>query len=125
VNAKALAQARAARASELLKVEHTKVLRFAPPAEDSFLTVAGRFLAYQKARLTPKAYEREVGIVENHLKPFFSGQLASIRRVDVRRYVTERGGKASAYSVQKELNVLKHLFRLAVEWELALPLQRG
>jgi integrase len=38
--------------------------------------------------------------------------------VDVQRYVTERGGKASAYSVQKELNVLKHLFRLAVEWEV-------
>src|SRR5207244_3526709 len=26
--------------------------------------------------------------------------------------------KASPYSIQKEVNVIKHLFRLAVEWEI-------
>jgi integrase len=38
--------------------------------------------------------------------------------VDIQRYVTERSGAASAYSVQKELTVLKHLFSLAIEWEI-------
>jgi hypothetical protein len=42
----------------------------------------------------------------------------SIRRVDVQRYITKRAGDVSAHSVQKELNVLKHLLRLAVEWEV-------
>lgn len=38
------------------------------------------------------------------------------------RYVTVRSSKVSAHSVQKELNVLKHLLRLAVEWEI-IPFQ--
>jgi integrase len=117
-NAKTLAQARTARAAELLRVEQAKVLGFTPPVEDSFAAVADRFLTYQQARLTEKAFQRERGIAEDHLKPFFKVQLAAIRPVDVQRYVTERTAKASAHSVQKELNVLKHLLRLAVEWEL-------
>jgi integrase len=80
--------------------------------------LARRVLVHQKARLTAKAYERESGIVDKHLTRFFAGPLASIRRVDIQRYVTKRAGDVSAHSVQKELNVLKHLLRLAVEWEI-------
>ena len=49
---------------------------------------------------------------------FFIGKLSAIRRVDIQRYITKRSGEVSAHSVQKELNVLKHLLRLAVEWEI-------
>lgn len=42
-------------------------LGFAPPGEETFAAVAKRFLAYQKARLTPRAYDRERSIVELHL----------------------------------------------------------
>ncbi len=86
--------------------------------EETFSEVANRFDSHQKARLTDRAYEREHSIIEKHLKPFFAGKLAAIRRVDVQRYVTARTLKVSAHSVQKELNVLKHLLRLAVEWEI-------
>src|SRR3974390_1072235 len=44
---------------------------------DSFGDVAGRFLAYQKPRLTPKAYQREEGITA-HLKAFFTGRLTDV-----------------------------------------------
>jgi integrase len=118
LNVKTLQQARTARAAQLVRVEQARTLGFAPPGEDTFPDVAKRFLAHQKARLTAKAYERERGIVSEHLCGFFTGPLASIRRVDVQRYVTSRAGKVSAHSVQKELNVLKHLLRLAVEWEV-------
>src|SRR6185437_320961 len=59
-------------------------------------------------------------ILDKHLKPFFgeNTKLAGIRRADVQRYVTERSGEVSAASVTKELNVVKHLMSLAVEWEL-------
>ena len=117
-NAKTLQQARSARASELVKVEQARVIGFTPPGEDSFAEVAKRFLSHQKARLTPKAYERESGIVNEHLSKFFTGPLASIRRLDIQRYVTKRAGEVSAHSLQKELNILKHLLRLAVEWEV-------
>lgn len=117
-NARTLQQARAARAAELVRVEQQKAIGFAPPGPDTFPDVAPRFLAHQKSRLTIKAYERESGIVNDHLIPAFSGAIASIRRVDVQRYVTKRASEASAHSVQKELNVLKHLLRLAIEWEI-------
>jgi integrase len=93
-------------------------LGFAPPGDETFTAVAKRFLAYQKARLTPKAYDRERSIIELHIQPFFPCRLSSVRRVDIQRYVTLRSAKVSAHTVQKELNILKHLLRLAVEWEI-------
>jgi integrase len=85
---------------------------------DSFANVAGRFLAYQKPRLTLKAYRREEGIAA-HLKAFFTGRLADVTSSQVSDYVTARLGKVSKSSVRKELNTLKHLCRLACgEWKL-------
>ena len=120
-DAEDLAQAKTVRAAELVRVEKAKVLGFTPPGEDLFAKVGERFLAHQKARLSPQSYERERGILEGHLNPFFSGRIASIRRVDVQRFITQRSGKLSPHSVQKELNVLKHFLRLAVDWEI-IPL---
>ena len=117
-NARTVYDARLARSAELQKVERAKVLGFSPPGEESFGEVAKRFLTYQKARLTDKAYERESGIVDKHLKKFFAGPISSIRRVDIQRYVTKRATEVGPHSVQKELNALKHLFRLAVEWDI-------
>lgn len=117
-NTKSIEQARAARAAELRRVEQAKVLGFTPPGAETFEQVSARFLAHQKARLTAKAYERERGIVNSGLGKFFRGPVVSIRRVDVQRYVTKRAGEVSAHSVQKELNVLKHLLRVAVESKL-------
>ena len=118
LNVSTLQQARKARAAELVRVEQSRVLGFTAPGKDAFSDIAKRFLSYQKVRLTPKAYERESGIVNEHLNKFFIGPIASIRRVDVQRYVTKRSGEVSAHSVQKEVNVCKHLLRLAVEWEI-------
>ena len=36
----------------------------------------------------------------------------------VQRYVTKRSGDVSAHTVQKELNTLKHLLGLAVDWDI-------
>src|SRR5436853_236921 len=117
-DAQTQAQAKSIRAAELIKVEQSKVLGFSPPGEDAFQELTVRFLLHQKARLSAKAYEREQGIVEKHLRPFFAVKVAAIRRVDVQRYITKRSGEVSTYTVQKELNVLKHLLSLAVEWEI-------
>ncbi|GAC1435631.1 MAG: hypothetical protein NVS1B11_24350 [Terriglobales bacterium] len=38
--------------------------------------------------------------------------------MDVQRYITKRSPEVSAHSVQKGRNILKHLLRLAVEWEI-------
>jgi integrase len=117
--ANTLQQARTLLNAEKARVEKTVTLGYAPPSAESFEAVSKRFLKHQEARLTPRAYTRESGIMETHLKPFFlARKLADIRRVDVQRFITHRSGKVSAASVVKELNVLKHMLGLAVEWEL-------
>jgi integrase len=117
-DAQNITQAKQIRSAELLRVEQAKLLGHAPPGKETFAEVAKRFLKHQKVRLTPKAYARESGIINGHLVPFFNCPLAGIRRQDVVQYVTQRSGETSAHSVLKELNSLKHLLRLAVEWEI-------
>jgi integrase len=117
-DAQNITQAKQIRSAELLRVEQARILGHAPPGDETFKEVAERYLKYQKARLTAKTYEREEGIVRNHLAPFANLKLSAIRKVDIQRYVTERAAKTSAYSVGRELAVIKHLFGLAVEWEI-------
>jgi integrase len=119
VEAHTLQQARKLLSAEKARVEKTVTLGYSPPSAETFVAVSGRFLKHQRARLTPRSYAREIGIVETHLQSFFGTlRLADIRRCDVQRYITHRIGKVSPGSVVKELNVLKHLLGLAVEWEL-------
>src|ERR1039457_50012 len=119
VEAHTLQQARTLLSAEKARVEKTVTFGYAPPSAETFAAVSTRFLKHQKARLTPAAYKREDGIIEAHLKPFFGAvRLAEVRRVDVQKYITHRSGEVSPGSIVKELNVLKHLLRLAVEWEL-------
>jgi integrase len=115
-----LQQARMLLAAEKARVEKTLTLGYAPPSVESLEAVSKRFLKHQKVRLTPAAYLREDGILEAHIRPFFGDKtnLADIRRSDVQKYITHRSGNVSPASVTKELNVLKHLMALSVEWEL-------
>ncbi len=72
------------------------------------------FLEYQKVHVTPKEYEREVSIVENHLRPFFGGKLVSaISPQEVERFLMERSKKVSAATVRKEGGVLKRFLSYA------------
>jgi integrase len=118
VEARTLAQARDAYASERVRAEQARTMGFAPPTEDSFEEVARQYLSHRKPRLSSANYERECGIIEDHLKPFFAGKLAAIKRATIARYMTARCAAVSNATVVKELNVLKHLLKLAVEeWE--------
>ena len=118
-DAPTLQQARSILAQKRAEAEKARVMGYTPPSRDTFAEFEARYLKHQKARLTPRAYERTRGIVETHLrKAFGSSRLAEIRRADVQRYVTDRSGEVGAGSVAKELNVLKHALSMAVEWEL-------
>ena len=121
VQAPSMQTAKLALSGERTRTETAKALGFLPPTDKSFAEVADEFLAHQKGRLSVANYERERGIIEGHLKPFFAGELKAIRKSAVLRYVSRRSGKVSGGTVQKELNVLKHLLRLCEDWEY-LPL---
>jgi integrase len=117
-----LQQARTLLNAERARVERTRTLGYVPPTKETLAAIIPRYLQHQKARISRKGYERVRGIVETHLKLAFGPmRLSDIRRVDIQKYITERTGEVSPGSVTKELNVLKHLLGLAVEWEL-IPL---
>ncbi len=120
LQAHTLQQARTLLNAEKARVEKTLTLGYTPPSSETLVAVSTRFLKHQKARLTAAAYKREEGVLESHLKPFFGDntKLAAIRRADIQKYVTQRSAEVAPASVTKELNVLKHLMTLAVEWEL-------
>ena len=101
------------RSGRVSREEIAKAHGVRPPGPEVFADVAREYLAHQKPRISSANYRREAGIIEDHLKPFFAGELRAIRRATVARCAC-----VSAATVTKELNVLKHLLRLAVEeWE--------
>jgi len=114
-----LTQARHLRTIELEKAEKARILGYTPPSKETFAEITNRYLNHQKVRLTPRAYNRTHGVVEGHLRDAFGPlKLAEIRRADIQKYATDRSASVAAGSVVKELNILKHLLNLAVEWEL-------
>jgi integrase len=114
-----LQQARKLVHAEKLRADEQRTMGYAPPTRDSFASIVPKYLKHQKARLSNRSYERTSGIIENQLQSFFGTmQLGNIRRNEIQQYVTQRASEVSAGSVVKELNVLKHLIGLAVEWEL-------
>jgi integrase len=114
-----LTTAKALRAKELENAEKARLLGYTPPTKDSFASFVPRYLKHQKPRLTPAAYERSRGIVEDRLKPQFgSMQLSLIRRRDVESYLTSRLTDVSVETARKEFFVLSHMLTLAVSWEL-------
>ena len=131
-----LTQARTALAAEKLKVEEEIKFGKPLPSEESFAAFAVEFLKYQerriashvvKGKLSQAEYERQRGIVEKYLKPFFGTmKLASIRRADVVRYIHERTGQAADSTIIKEANTLKKLFNVAADLDkiTANPAQR-
>jgi integrase len=119
LDAHTLQQARTLLNAEKARAEKQRTLGYAPPTKDSFTSILPRYLKHQKPHLSQRSYERTSGIVENQLRPVFGAmRLSEIRRADIQTYVSERASEVSPGSVVKELNVLKHLLGLAVEWEL-------
>lgn len=123
VHAATVQQAQMARAKRLMEAETQRTLGYVPPVpttEDSFNKFAQqRYLPYQKSRIVPKSYQRTLGVITKHLQPALGAKrLAVVSRADVEQYVTDRRLVVSKASVAKELNVLKHMFALAVAWEL-------
>jgi integrase len=125
VNAFTLTQARELRNAAVAQVEKDRTLGYVAPKADTFSDFAPKYLKYQKANLSERAYERSRGIVESHLtKAFGPMRLADIRVADVRKYVSERSSEVSPGTVIRELNTLKHLLNCAVDEEL-IPINRA
>jgi integrase len=68
--------------------------------------------------LKPRTQERWLGIVDAHLKTAFPGALRCITAAAAEAYVVKRvGQKGQPSTINREMTVLKHIMRRAVEWE--------
>lgn len=119
LNAPTLTQARELVAAEKTRADEQKTKGYAAPTKESFASLLPRCLKHQKNRISAASFKRTQGIIDNQLRPVFGSMpMGGIRRMDVQGFVTERSGEVSPGSVVKELNVLKHILGLALEWEL-------
>ena len=110
-------QAVAARAALMVKAERERVLGVREDSEITTSELLKRYKGHQKARLRPTTFERLDGILET-LKTKLPERAKDINRKSVADYISDRSEKVSPGTIQKEVTVLKHALRLAVEWEL-------
>ena len=112
-------QAVAARAGLMLKAERERVLGVKEPSDIATTELLTRYKRYQKPRLRASTFERLDGILET-LKSRLPERAKDISRRTVAEYISARSeaDKVAPGTVQKEITVLKHALRLAVEWEL-------
>jgi integrase len=89
--------------------------------EDSAIPFADFVKEWQRRvapTLKPRSQERWFGIARKHLKPAFPGALRAINLASVENYVARRIEQGAAPStVNREIAVLKHMFKRAVQWE--------
>jgi integrase len=119
-NAPTLQQARMIRAGALMAAENRRRFGIVEPSKDTFNNVIPKYLDYQRARVSAGSYDRESGIIDQHLSPCFgSMKVCQIRKKDVENFVTEQGTKTLGNStIRNQLGTLKHFFAFCVEQEL-------
>jgi integrase len=110
-------QAVAARAALMLKAERERVLGVKEASDITTADLLARFKRHQKPRLRPTTFERLDGILEA-LTARLPERARDISRKTVADYISARSEEVAPGTVQKEITVLKHALRLAVEWEL-------
>ena len=105
-----------------LVAERELILAEQPPSPaDLNEFIMNQYWPAQKAHLTPRAMEREQGILNLHLGPYFAGPMGEIDRPKILAYTNKRlGQNVSRETVRKELGILKHILRIAVRLSLLL-----
>ncbi len=76
-----------------------------------------RYNRHQKTRIRPTTFVRLQGILDT-LNTHLPTKAKDITRLSVAEFISTRGESVAPGTIQKEVVVLKHALRLAVEWEL-------
>ena len=95
--------------------EKARTLGVRPATEINTEALFERYKRHQKVRIRPTTYERLGGILDT-LKTHLPEQAKSITRRTVAEYIEARAENVKPGTVAKEMSVLKHCLRLAVEW---------
>jgi integrase len=95
--------------------EKARTLGVRPATEITLEALFERYKRHQKARIRPTTYERLGGILDI-LKKHLPEQAKGITKRTVSEYIEKRADTVKPGTVAKEMSVLKHCLRLAVEW---------
>ncbi len=104
--------------SYLGKIARQEHLGLIDDSPISFADFSAEWLRRIEPTIRPRTRERWTGIIEQHLKPHFTGALRSVTAADAQRFVTariEQGARSS--TINRETSVLKHMLRRAVAWK--------
>ena len=110
-------------AEKLFAVRKSEVLRgvYKQPVRITFDQFGKRYMEY--AKVNKRSWLRDQQMLEN-LKKFFGSerQLPDIGAADIEGYKMRRRTEVSGSTVNRELALLKHMFNLAINWDLFLDL---
>ena len=99
------------------KEERARDLGVRPASEITTEALLDRYKRHQKARIRPTTYERLGGILDT-LKAHLPQQAKAITKRTIAELIEKRAETVKAGTIAKEMSVLKHCLRLAVEWGL-------
>lgn len=97
------------------KEEIARTLGVRPASDITTADLFDRYKRHQKARIRSTTYERLGGILET-LKARLPEQAKAITKRTVGEYIETRAEEVKPGTVVKEMSVLKHCLKLAVEW---------
>lgn len=95
--------------------EKARTLGVRPATEISTEALFERYKRHQKARIRSTTYDRLGGILDT-LKAHLPAQAKAITKRTVAEYIETRAETVKPGTVAKEMSVLKHCLKLAVEW---------
>jgi integrase len=95
--------------------EKARTLGVRPATEITLESLFERYKRHQKARIRPTTYERLGGILDT-LKTHLPAQAKAITKRTIAEFIETRAETVKPGTVAKEMSVLKHCLKLAVEW---------
>lgn len=109
-------QAMAALSALKTKAQKEQILGVKHVSEMSTAELFDRYKRYQRTRVRSTTFERLESILAR-LAAVLPGRLKDISRATVADFISTEAERVSPGTVQKEVSVLKHTLRMAVEWE--------
>jgi hypothetical protein len=110
-------QALTALAAIRTREEKDRILGVKTTSEIPTAELLVKYKRHQKTRLRPTTFERLDGILQT-LNASLSELAKDITRNAVTDFISRRVEKVAPGTIQKEVAVLKHALKLAVEWDL-------
>ncbi len=97
--------------------ERARDLGVRPASDISTADLMARYSRHQKPRIRPTTFARLGGILET-IKMHLPEQAKAISKLTIAQYIETRSETVKPATVAKEMSVLKHCLKLAVEWDL-------